>query len=82
MATRSGILAWRTSWTEEPHGLQSTGGQRVRQGLKRLSMHTHLGKGLRRFSDKKCKEVSGFRVPSKKRSQLHVKNLHHSRLLN
>ena len=23
MATDSGILAWRTSWTEEPGGLQS-----------------------------------------------------------
>ena len=23
MATHSGILAWRTSWTEEPGGLQS-----------------------------------------------------------
>ena len=30
MATRSSILAWRTPWTEEPGGLQSTGSQRVR----------------------------------------------------
>ena len=30
MATRSGILAWRISWTEKPGGLQSTGSQRVR----------------------------------------------------
>ena len=29
MATDSGILAWKTSWTEEPGGLQSTGSQRV-----------------------------------------------------
>ena len=29
MATRSSILAWRTPWTEEPGGLQSTGSQRV-----------------------------------------------------
>ena len=28
--TLSSILAWRTSWTEEPGGLQSTGSQRVR----------------------------------------------------
>ena len=28
-ATRSSILAWRTPWTEEPEGLQSTGSQRV-----------------------------------------------------
>ena len=27
MATHSSILAWRTSWTEEPGGLQSTGSQ-------------------------------------------------------
>ena len=30
MATHSGILAWRISWTEEPSGLQSMGLQRVR----------------------------------------------------
>ena len=29
MATRSSILAWKISWTEEPGGLQSTGSQRV-----------------------------------------------------
>ena len=29
-ATYSGILAWRTPWTEEPGGLQSIGSQRVR----------------------------------------------------
>ena len=28
-ATHSSILAWRTAWTEEPGGLQSTGSQRV-----------------------------------------------------
>ena len=30
MAIHSSILAWRTPWTEEPGGLQSTGSQRVR----------------------------------------------------
>ena len=30
MATHSGILAWRTPWTEEPGRLQSIGSQRVR----------------------------------------------------
>ena len=29
MATRSGILAWRIPWTEEPGGLQSLGSHRV-----------------------------------------------------
>ena len=29
MATYSSILAWKTPWTEEPDGLQSTGSQRV-----------------------------------------------------
>ena len=28
MATYSGILAWRTPWTEEPGGLQAMGLQR------------------------------------------------------
>ena len=30
MATHSGIVAWRSPWTEEPGGLQSMGSQRVR----------------------------------------------------
>ena len=29
MATHSGILAWRTPWTEQPGGLQSIALQRV-----------------------------------------------------
>ena len=29
MAIHSSILAWRTPWTEEPHGLQSIELQRV-----------------------------------------------------
>ena len=29
MAAHSSILAWRTPWTEELHGLQSMGWQRV-----------------------------------------------------
>ena len=38
MATHSSILAWRTSWTEEPGGLQSIGSQRDR--TEELSTHT------------------------------------------
>ena len=30
VATHSSFLAWRIPWTEEPHGLESTGSQRVR----------------------------------------------------
>ena len=33
MAAHSSIPAWETPWTEEPGGLQSTGLQRVGQGL-------------------------------------------------
>ena len=33
MATHSGILAWRITWTEEPGELQSMGSQRVRHDL-------------------------------------------------
>ena len=29
MAPHSSILAWKTPWTEEPGGLQSTGSHRV-----------------------------------------------------
>ena len=33
ITTHSSILAWRTLWTEEPGGLQSTGLQRVGHNL-------------------------------------------------
>ena len=33
MATHSSILAWESSWTEEPGGLQSMGSQRVGHDL-------------------------------------------------
>ena len=29
MATHSSIFAWKTTWTEKPVGLQSTGSQRI-----------------------------------------------------
>ena len=38
MATHSGILAWRITWTEEPGELQSMGSQRV--GHSREIEHT------------------------------------------
>ena len=41
MTTHSGILAWRTLWTEEPGGLQSTGSQRETIALTRW---TFVGK--------------------------------------
>jgi len=31
MATLSSIFAWRASWTNEPHGLQFIGLQKVRR---------------------------------------------------
>ena len=43
MATHSSIFAWEIPWTEEPHGLQSTGWQRVGYS-EQLSMHTTQGK--------------------------------------
>ena len=43
MATHSGILAWRTPWTEEPGRLQSIGSQRVRHDWSDLArMHTSI----------------------------------------
>ena len=33
MAIRFAILAWEIPWTEEPHGLQFMGSQRVHQDL-------------------------------------------------
>ena len=40
IGTRSGILAWRIKWTEEPGGLQSIGLQRVKHDRRDLA-HTH-----------------------------------------
>ena len=37
VATHSSILAWKTSWTQEPGGLQSMGSQRVRM-IERLTL--------------------------------------------
>ena len=45
MATHSGILAWRISWTEGPSGLQSMGSQKESNMTERLT-HTQV-KGLR-----------------------------------
>ena len=42
MATHSRTVAWRTPWTEEPGGLQSTGSQRVKQGF--VIEHSRLWK--------------------------------------
>ena len=39
MATHSGILAWKISWTEEPAGLQSKESERV--GYNRVTKHVH-----------------------------------------
>ena len=44
MAAHSGILAWRTPWTEEPGGLQSTGLKRVGRDL--AQAHTQSYRGL------------------------------------
>ena len=41
MAVNSSILAWRSPWTEEPDGLQSTGSQRVRHDWSDLT-HSYL----------------------------------------
>ena len=42
MATHSGILAWRSPWTEEPSSLQSTGPQRVEQDLATTTNHHYI----------------------------------------
>ena len=39
MATRSSILAWKISWTEQPGRVQYAGPQRV--GHNRVIEHTH-----------------------------------------
>ena len=42
MATHSSILAWKTSWTEEPGGLQSIGLQRVGRDSETEQVNTHI----------------------------------------
>ena len=41
MATHSSILAWKTSWKEEPGGLQSMGSQRVRHDWATKTYNTY-----------------------------------------
>ena len=53
MATHSSILAWRTSWTEEPGRLQSMGSQRV--GHNAATNTTREGKNLLKKKKKKEK---------------------------
>ena len=45
-ATRSSILAWRISWTEEPERLQSMKSQRVRHTTEQLTLHIAVKKIL------------------------------------
>ena len=61
MATYSSILAWRTSWTEEPGGLKSIGSQRAGHNWSDLSCactcahahtHTHTYKRLQKSNSK------------------------------
>ena len=59
MATQSTILAWGTSWTEDPWGLQFMGSKRVRQdwvtehSTWRTHMHTHTrARAHAKFEDK------------------------------
>ena len=50
MTTHSIVLAWRTPWTEELGGLQSTGLQRVghdRSDLTHTHTHTHKHKNAK-----------------------------------
>ena len=58
MATRSSILAWEISWTEEPDGLYKV--HRVAESqtlLKRLSMHTYSCVSMFSFNLGKYLEV-------------------------
>ena len=41
-ATHSSILAWRIPWTEEPHGLQSMGSQRMGHDRSNLALSKHV----------------------------------------
>ena len=65
MAAHSSALAWRTPWTEEPGGLQSTGSQRAGRDrmAKLFSLHTqtHVA-GLFMFS--MCKMILASKCPS------------------
>ena len=45
MATRSGILAWKIPWTEEPGRLKSMVSQRVGHNLAMEHTHTHRDLG-------------------------------------
>ena len=50
MATHSSILAWRSPWTEEPGGLQSTGSHKSRTRLSETLPTPHLSEKVFLFS--------------------------------
>ena len=64
MATYSSILAWTITWTEEPGGLQSMGGRRVRYNLvtKQLFPGSSAGK------ESTCNAVYPSSIPVSGRS--------------
>ena len=49
-ATHSSILAWRSSWTEEPDGLQSMGSQTVGHELATKQQHYYFLEKLHQAS--------------------------------
>ena len=63
MATHSSIVAWRSPWTEEPGGLQSTGGRKEWVMTERLtlSLFTFTGRseGIQKSPRKGLLGVSG-----------------------
>ena len=63
MATYSSILVWKTPWTEEPSGLQSTGSQKVRHDW--VSTHTYTWRlnSTLSFSSWKLYQIPGYGNP-------------------
>ena len=85
MATRSSILAWKISWTEEPGGLQSMGSQRVGHDWATNTWLTHNpmdysppGSSVHGILQAKTLEwfaISSSRGSSRPRDQTHVSHI-------
>ena len=74
MATHSSILAWRIPWTEEPHGLQSVGSQRVSHDWMASLSLPHCGQILYHLSHQESPltaiQLHLFHMPGKLCSNL------------
>ena len=64
MATHSSTLTWRSPWTEEPGGLQSTGSQKQSDTTEQLRLSALFGTNRKPHNNVQLKNVTLFSSPA------------------